>query len=328
VNVQPKGDAFDRYYGSTAEAHQIYQQSEAHMQWLGQYLQPFEDAAGHRLYADLMLLYEPEVAGRIPQAAAMQEECARLLPVLRQVTSTHAAMLNLRNVQGVLGALLHHIDGQENNGAFCNLLISYMRHLREELLKLRGQFDQFAYPFDHAQGAMSISHYLLKELPGPEELGDIVDAADGLVNRLLPMYARTLGRLCLMAEAVETVLGHAPLPTPAEPKSQPQNVAPGVAMQQFINATLSGAAPVPVPASAPPGLPNPYGGQVAQPQQPVYPQQPGYQTQPGFPQGYPQQPPCPLPTAYPQGYPQPASQPAATGYGSPNAPQQSPPRWH
>jgi hypothetical protein len=270
VHVQPKGDAFDRYYGSANEANQVYQQAEAHMQWLGQYLQPFEDAAGHRLYATLMLLYEPEAAARVPQAAAMQAECARLLPVLRQVTSAHAAMLNLRNVKGVLEALLHHAGGQENNGAFGNMLVSYVRHLREELLKLRGQFDAFPYPFDHAQGAMSISHYLLKELPGPEEFGDIIEGADRIISHLLPMYGRTVGRLCLMAEGVETALGQTPLPTPAEPPK------PGVPAQVH---------------QAP--IPNPYGAQPGYPQQPGYAQAPPGYSQPGYQQPHPSQ-------AYPQ----------------------------
>ena len=72
------------------------------------------------------------------------------------------------------------------------------------------------YPLDHAKGEISIGHYMLEELPGADDLGAIYDAAQSVVDNLATLSARLVGRLAVVGERVEKLLGLDPLPEPPE----------------------------------------------------------------------------------------------------------------
>ena len=91
------------------------------------------------------------------------------------------------------------------------------------LQALRERLGRAAYPFEHAEGAVSIGRYALDDLPDAHDLEAVLAAGEEMLNRLYMLYFRIMGRLAATAEAVESALGLAPLPdppieeTPAEP---------------------------------------------------------------------------------------------------------------
>ena len=81
------------------------------------------------------------------------------------------------------------------------------------------------YPLDHAKQGMSIGEYALSVEPDPDDLGGVYSAGESVLSGLFPLYGRTLARLVLLAERVETALGLPPLPAPADPKQDDEPAA-------------------------------------------------------------------------------------------------------
>ena len=66
-------------------------------------------------------------------------------------------------------------------------------------------------PLDHAGGPIPVSQYLAKMIPPTEEVGAVFQTAEDVLSSLVSLHARCVGRLCLMAEAIEADLGYEPL---------------------------------------------------------------------------------------------------------------------
>jgi hypothetical protein len=212
-DVRLKRDKFERAAASVSDASLERDRALSQLNRMSESLEPFEDAAGRRLRATIMLLAEPALAARVPTAAAMQAEAQRLLPIAAHVGQNHASILELRNCNAVLAALLGHLEGNEQSEPLIREILDYSGRVREQMAAIRNLFDRIDYPFDHASGQISVSRFLLKMIPQAEEIGEIYHAADDLLRGLMTLNARCLARLCLLAESVETALGLQPLPT-------------------------------------------------------------------------------------------------------------------
>ena len=191
----------------------------ADMNHLDGQLVPLETAAGHRLHSALWLLFDPQFAARMADAAELLEHCQRLMPLVGRINNHLAQINELRNSGAILAALAGHIDNNDKNEALFHELVDQLQRSRRQLHDVWVIFQREAYPFDHHEGFMSISHFLLKELPQENELGSTLDGIDQLLGNLASIYRRSLARLCYIAERVETTLGWDPLPLPEKPKA-------------------------------------------------------------------------------------------------------------
>jgi Zn-dependent protease with chaperone function len=218
-DVRLKKGHFDPPPASSSDATQMRDRALAELSRLDQALTPYEDAVGRRLRASLILVSDPELASRLPEAGSWRREIGTILPVVAQIASNQASALELRTNNAVLAALLGHLGGYERHEPLIREIIDCSRRVREQLSALRSVFQHTDYPFDHARGQLPVSHYLLKMIPPPEEVGSIFQATDQLLTNLMLLNARALSRLCAIAEQVEAALGYEPLPMP--PKDTP-----------------------------------------------------------------------------------------------------------
>ena len=182
-------------------------------------LVPLETAAGQRLHSALWLLYDPQFASRMADAPELLDHCQRLMPLVGRINNHLAQINELRNCGAILAALAGHIDNNDQNEALFHEIVEQLQRSRRQLNDVWVIFQREAYPFDHHEGFMSISHFLLKELPKENELGGTLDGIDHLLGNLASLYRRSLARLCYIAERVETTLGWEPLPLPEKPKA-------------------------------------------------------------------------------------------------------------
>ena len=158
-----------------------------------------------------MLLPESARAGRIPGADQLQREGRELLSVVSQVANVHSTVMELRNNNATLAALLGHINGNERNESLVREILDYAGRVRKQMTELKSVFERVDYPFDHAAGQMSISSYLIKIVPLEDQIGVIYEAANEMVEKLFQIYARAISRMCVIAEAVEAAQGYEPL---------------------------------------------------------------------------------------------------------------------
>jgi len=217
--VQLQADKFEMQFASDTHASRLRDGAQTEMARCGSQLEGFEDVAGRRLRADLMLLFDPATASRLPESEAMQQDCRKLLPIAMQITANHAGVVELRNTNATLVALLGHLDGNNNSEGLIREILDYSNRVRTQIGGLKQQFERTDYPFDHAEGKMSIGQYLLRYVPPQDEVGAVFEAGDQLLNKLVELLARSVSRLCVIAEAVETAQGYEPLPVPEKGSS-------------------------------------------------------------------------------------------------------------
>lgn len=215
------GDKFEFHPHSAEAAGYERDRAYADMNHLDSQLVPLETAAGQRLHAALTLLNCPQFAARLADARDLIEHCQRLMPLVGRINNHLAQIIELRNNHAILAALAGHIDCNDKNEGLFQEVIEQLNRTQRQLRDLWAIFQREAYPFDHQEGFMSISHFLLKELPQENELGGTLDGIDQLMGNLASIYHRSLARLCYIAERVETALGWEPLPLPEKPKPPP-----------------------------------------------------------------------------------------------------------
>ncbi len=206
-----RADGFQAVYRSANDASRMRDVAAGEMSRMAARLEPFEEAAGRRLRAAIMVLFDPATAQRIQGGQQLQRESSELVPIVAQVTSLHASILELRNNNATLVALLGHVNGNERNESLVREVLSLTGTVRKQTAELRAVFERVDYPFDHAAGKMSVAQYLIKIIPPQEEIGAIYEAANEVVDKLLQMYGRAVSRLCVIAETVETDQGYQPL---------------------------------------------------------------------------------------------------------------------
>lgn len=107
--------------------------------------------------------------------------------------------------------VFNNLGGNENNQSFTGVIIERAGALRESLNHVHEVVGNTPYPFDHAEGQVSLSQYMIPHVPAEGDLGALYETAEQLLERMPELYARIASRLAVFAERVEEVLGLAPL---------------------------------------------------------------------------------------------------------------------
>jgi len=185
-------------------------------------LEEFERAASDRLFSAVELFRVPQVAARLPDAARWQQECDQVLPALKLVADQLRHLLGLRNEFVAAARLLGNVQGNEGNETLIAAIRGKMVSLRAQVDGVRQPLQRVRYPFDHAKGDISIGDCLVERIPAQEDLGGIMSACESLLETLPGLYVRLVGRLVMLAEEIEGLLG---LPRLPEPPPPPQEAA-------------------------------------------------------------------------------------------------------
>ena len=215
ASLVPKPGQFKTSFTSRGQAEHQRDRAYVEQSRLSSQMEPFEDAAGNRLYAALTLLHNYHVAAEIENSAELQREAQSLMAVASLIITNTETLLELRNMNASLGLLLENIGGNEKNQTLIGEILDLMRRIHPQLLAIRSQCDRLVYPFDHADGQITVSKYALPYPPSSEDLGAIYSGAGHLLTSLANLYSRSVGRLCEIAEMVETERGYQPLEVPA-----------------------------------------------------------------------------------------------------------------
>jgi len=214
--LRPPAEQFEIPVGDRDSAKRALDSAQVQMGRMGTQLEPFEEALGERLVAALQLLYVPQVAAKIDEAEAWRNQTQRLLPVLQTLGRLLAKTTEIRNCNMSLALLFNNLDGNENNESLTGVIIERARAIHVSLNHVHELVGDTPYPFDHAEGQISLGRYMLPHVPADRDVGALYEAADQLLERLPEVYSRVASRLAEFAERVEQVLGLAPLEVASE----------------------------------------------------------------------------------------------------------------
>ena len=178
------------------------------------YLAPFEDLAAERLYSALRLLRDPTLQRRIEHHEALTREVDELVDLFGHVNARLGQLLQIRNDQIVLGLLISMLEGNDGNRQLLARIFDTMSSLYDLIHDLSDVLESVPYPFDHSNEYMTVAHYMLPDLPEEENPIELYEAAGSIGESLPAIQTRVLGRMCQIAEIVETALGLEKLPQP------------------------------------------------------------------------------------------------------------------
>ncbi len=214
-----KGD-FQIPLTSRSEVNDARESTEVQQGRLEPRLVPFEDAAADRLYSALQLARTSDVAAYLHECSVINGELDQLLKLFRDINELLGQLLTIRDAQIAMGKLLSVMEANSDNQRLFEQIHMRMQEMNEHIVNLRQSFEATPYPFDHARADITVADYLLKELPDPENPISLYEAADSIGHALPEMQARVTGRLCQIAEMVETRFGLPQLEDPPEPEEE------------------------------------------------------------------------------------------------------------
>jgi Zn-dependent protease with chaperone function len=209
-----KPDWFSVPLTSKDQVREVRRKADVQIRQLAPVLGSYEQIAVDRLLDALQLLHLGQVVRKLDDPQQLQRETGEVYSALVLVNGQCGCWLKLRNSYHALAILLNGLEGNEANAALINNIKNRMAGCLDQLRALREVLGRGDYPFDHAQADMSIGKYIVPELPTSDDLGAIYGASEKAIEMFGSLHARLVGRLCYIAEQVETALGMAPLAQP------------------------------------------------------------------------------------------------------------------
>ncbi|HKM54301.1 MAG TPA: M48 family metallopeptidase [Isosphaeraceae bacterium] len=176
-------------------------------------LAPFEHLCSDRLSTALSLLEVDAAARRLADPEGWRREVRSLYPVASFLAiRIWPKLLPLLQARVALLAVLKQYEGNEQNQRLNDAILRGGRELKDRLQELSTALQGgMLYPFDHAQGEVTLGRFAIPSVPDSSAIGDLLRVGETALDRLVPLYARILGRLALAAEEVERALGLPPL---------------------------------------------------------------------------------------------------------------------
>ncbi|HWB11252.1 MAG TPA: M48 family metallopeptidase [Pirellulales bacterium] len=184
-------------------------------------LVPLEQLAVRRLAAALDLAHVDKVAARIPESEERIAESGRLRAAVSVVGSQVGGWLALRNRMAVLSKLLSRLEGQRDNATLLGSLEKNMSLLVRQIRDLQHELSRVRYPFEHATKEPTVAEFLVPQPFNERDWSSILSAGSAVLEGFPRLYGRMFGRLTLLAEEVEALLGLARLPEPPSEANGP-----------------------------------------------------------------------------------------------------------
>ncbi|MBI3830247.1 MAG: M48 family metalloprotease [Planctomycetes bacterium] len=181
-------------------------------------LAPLEAAARERLNASLQLLHDETTAARVPEAPALRQEIAALLPAFQNLNRAWPTVLALHMAHTRMMELLEQFEKKKGDQSYRAAIVERMNATREKWRAVKAALADMPYPFEHAAGPITLHKFMFENVPVPNDLGSTIETGGDVLSKSFTIYFRILGRMVLAAEAVEQAFGLPALPEPPNPE--------------------------------------------------------------------------------------------------------------
>ena len=185
--------------------------SQSELAQLHDQLLAFEQAFARRVDAALQWLY---AVARDPHSHPAEHQ--QLVPLIDKAQGVLASLkswdqvqrdyLELRNEFLVVYSVFAAANGNINDKHSAQINIHGSR-LMSAIPKITGNFENVKYPFEHAQGEVTIAKFLLPSGAAPQDIGQAMELSSGMLGNLQSVYFRSIGTLAAIIEKVETAVG-------------------------------------------------------------------------------------------------------------------------
>lgn len=184
-------------------------------------LEKYESFIVKRLERALQLFLVPKVKAQVPNSSEWETDLRNLLLTLQTTNSQIVPLWELHMNSTALRVLMHFFEKKRTDETYCEVVMSQMEKIETLLNTIQGRFKRYVYPFEHSQSEISIAEFALPRTPESNNPGDLLSASESLFENLISLNHRVLGKLCLLAEQVEKLIGLEPLPDYEDEESEP-----------------------------------------------------------------------------------------------------------
>lgn len=167
----------------------------------------FDAKARERIVAALGLVFRDDFPIPPPDnAAELRGEIERLLTALVALKPVYPELLQLREALAAQHALFDQLR-EENEERFVGILRDNAAALAKQTKDIRRLLGDAPYPFDHANGKITLARFMTVEADREMDLvfRQTAEAASA-VERLMNLYRRLIGSLALIAEKAEAAI--------------------------------------------------------------------------------------------------------------------------
>ncbi|MEE2640605.1 MAG: hypothetical protein VX768_08275 [Planctomycetota bacterium] len=182
---------------------------------LKQQVAPFRQVLGARIMDAIEFMRSPKIYESSGEQATVASEIQAIILAwnciigLRQTFETF--LFEIRVNLMLLSVIEEMIDEH-----IFNSVNAALSRLTDHMIQVRAATQHVSYPFDHGEGRISLSRFLVADLPTEKDVNATMDAAVDLEKNLMFLLRRCVARLGALAEKTETFFGFEPLEIPAE----------------------------------------------------------------------------------------------------------------
>jgi Zn-dependent protease with chaperone function len=165
-------------------------------------LQPFENAGKARLANALRLLRLP-AAGRVPNAAQLQDEAREMIWVLARLGEVFEGLLQLRKDSAALEALLQRRRNRESADNLEPVLENLCAGLQENINQIQQKLSYVRHPFQRAAEQVTVSDYARNKEYDPDRFEQVLREGRSHCEKLFALHDRLAARLIAIGEQAE-----------------------------------------------------------------------------------------------------------------------------
>ncbi len=187
-------------------------------------LEHFRALTYRRILCALRLLHHPPVYQKIGWGIPLIDEAEKALIGPRVFSRYFDVINSLSEAQLTLDVYMR----ADHSGRLINEVMRQLQRLageiHEGLGQLQGALGDCEYPYLHASGKVSVGQYAIPHIPPMRDLFNLSATASDSLHKIGYYYARSLFRVCDLAEQVEQALGMEPFPDPPEKVAEGDDV--------------------------------------------------------------------------------------------------------
>ncbi len=173
-------------------------------------IRKMEDVFRLRLECALALLSIEQVARRITPAETLLKRSRSLLSTLSLIHAVGSELTQLRNGMPELRVLTYLYSMDVEDESLLRGLIRGIDERNEMVLELRRMLQEHTYPFEHADGTITVARYAIPHMPSRQDVSLLRDVVIDCLDKMGTLYKRCMGELALIAEKVEAAVGMEP----------------------------------------------------------------------------------------------------------------------
>jgi hypothetical protein len=145
----------------------------------------------------------PDSSKNIKDADELKEESERLINAYLPFSSVVAILDELGRTYVSVTSLAYNYLNNQDNETLSEMIQKMKADCKGHIADLYSRLKDIPYPFDHAQGDISVAEYMIENDPEEIDEGAVLKICESVIDKMFTLHAELLGRLAVISGTVE-----------------------------------------------------------------------------------------------------------------------------